>query len=117
MTHLGKKKSDLISQILARVTTTYGPKTEITATKFVMFGTGFKSQSPIHTFYQQGFNFVDIADWYWYQMADSHSNHKWQSKMLLCLMRHLLLNVWVLSPITSWQTFQTDLATDLIHFQ
>jgi len=115
--HLGKKKSDLVAQILTRVATSYGPKTDITATKFVMRGAGFNSQSSIHNFYKQHFNFVDIADRYWYQVAESHINHKWQSKMLLCFMRHLLLNVWVLSPFKTWQSFRADLAMDLLHFQ
>jgi hypothetical protein len=111
---LVKLKADIVSRILARVATIHGSTAELSATKSILTGTGMTNRSLIHTFYREGFNFVDLADKYWYQADEHHGNHKWRSKMLQNIMRHLLLNVWVLNPLKPWLEFRRNLANDLI---
>ena len=74
--------------------------------------------SPIHQFYGEYFNLVDLADSYWYKVEDSHKNYSWKmSKLLLGNMRFAMLNAWVMSnhvnKYEEWLTFRANLATEV----
>jgi hypothetical protein len=118
LTHcLGKKKSDYVAKIMSRVKTVHSSNSMIETSMKIIKSTGFIDPAPIHQFYHNWFNLVDIADKYWYQVADYHGNRKWKSKMLYSIMCHFTLNVWCLSiskhPML-WKDFRKTLSTELI---
>ena len=59
--------------------------------------------SPIHQFYGEYFNLVDLADSYWYKVQESHKNYSWKSKLLLGNMRFAMLNAWVMSSQVKYE--------------
>ena len=72
--------------------------------------------SPIHQFYGEYFNLVDLADTYLYKVQESHQNQSWRSKLLLGNMRFAILNAWVMAgqvKYEEWLTFRVNLATEV----
>ena len=59
----------------------------------------FPDPAPLHDFYKEWFNLIDIGNKKWYAVADHHPNHLWKSKMLFATMRHFMTNVWVLDSL------------------
>lgn len=113
----GKNKSDIINHIMARVTNVHRTDSTIGITKKIAKANAYDGQAHLHDFYRNCFNLIDKGDKLWYQVADSHANHKWKSKMLFCIMRHFMINVWVLMATHNyklWAMFRTSLACDLV---
>jgi hypothetical protein len=72
--------------------------------------------APIHVFYHNHFNLVDLADRYWYKVADSHGYWNWKTKFLFAIMKYFMINVWVISiqeEYQDWITFRKNLACNL----
>ena len=79
----------------------------------------FPDPSPLHNFYKSNFNFIDIADKYWYKVNDCHDNWKWRSKMLFAIMRMAVLNSWSLFcsvEFQKWKQYHKELVLELIQF-
>jgi len=77
----------------------------------------FKDIAPLHRFYKDWFNLVDLADTYWYQVQENHVNIRWKSKMLFAIMRFYTFNCWVwVSSVhfEMWKVFRTQLAKELV---
>lgn len=51
--------------------------------------------APIHDFYKEYFNLVDLADRRWYSVEEHHAHQKWERKMLLAMLRTATANAWV----------------------
>jgi hypothetical protein len=74
----------------------------------------------MHDFYRKWFNLIDLADGYWYGVADHHRNERWKSKMILAICKFFIINVWVLSTcheFKMWTRFRESLASDLAGFK
>ena len=75
--------------------------------------------APIHNFYREWFNLVDMTDKYWYDVQDHHRNEKWKSRMLFSILRYFIYNVWALSTsekFTLWKEFRAYLAKEMTQF-
>ena len=80
----------------------------------------FKDPAPLHDFYREWFNLIDLINRYWYEVSDKHKNGKWKSKMLFSILRFFLINVWVFSSkekFNFWKNFREELAKEMIKFE
>jgi hypothetical protein len=115
----GKNKSDLVSNILKRVASSHNVSPAIFIAKNILKTDGFDDPAPMHDFYRQWFNLIDLGDNKWYKTADHHGFHAWKSKMLFSTMCHFMCNVYTLvasKNYETWINFRADLAKDLVNF-
>ena len=80
----------------------------------------YKEPAPLHNFYFEKFNAVDIGDGYFYACDEKHPNHFWKSKMFMSIMRLGVLNVWILyseCEYMQWMDFRENLANFLSEYQ
>lgn len=78
------------------------------------------NEAPLHQYYKNTFNLVDLADRYWYKVADSHHNYSWKSKMLYALLRFAMINFWAYANKFTgerWTLFRLTLARTLMTYQ
>jgi hypothetical protein len=109
-----------VQNISNRIKTVHTRKSEIDSTVEFTKSTWFEDPAPIHNFYREWFNLIDLADGYWYEVEDHHRNERWKSKMILTICKYFIINVWVLSTcqeFSKWRNFRTSLASDLAGFQ
>ena len=116
---LVKGKQNIISKILHRVASEH--RNESTILKVLEYVTTkfHDDPAPLHNFYKSSFNWVDLADRYWYKVNDAHGNHRWKSKMLFAILRFAMVDVWAASTLDkpeNWITFRANLADEIVKF-
>jgi len=115
----GKKKVDYVTNVAARIKTVHCKKNELATVVSQLRNVILPDSAPLHTFYRDWFNLVDLTDGYWYAVEEHHKNNSWRSKMLFGIMRHFIFNVWVFSSTLEykpWIKWCSDLAEVLMNF-
>lgn len=75
--------------------------------------------APIHDFYRDHFNLIDLHDRYWYRAQDSHHNHSWKSKLLLGNMKIAMINAWVACELVHhkpYLDFRKHVAVEMLKY-
>ena len=101
---------------MKRVNSVHAQKSALIETQQLADSLFLPDPSPIHHFYGDYFNLVDLADIYWYKVQESHKNHSWRSKLLLGNMKFAMLNAWVMAgqvKYEEWLTFRAHLAAEV----
>ena len=62
--------------------------------------------APLHDFYREYFNLVDLADGHWYSVEEHHSHRRWECKMLLAILRSAVANTWVYAVNSSYESWK-----------
>jgi len=73
--------------------------------------------APLHEFYQDYFNLVDLVDRYWCEVEEHHHHKQGQTKMILAILRNAVINSWVYgnkSKFETWISWQNTLAEQLL---
>jgi hypothetical protein len=113
----GKKKEQHINNILKRVSSVHSHATELATLQKQLTTLFFSDPAPLHVLYGDLFNFIDLADRYWYKVDEAHSCHFWKAKLLFGILRIASLNCWVFGVQTKyedWLDFRKILAAVLI---
>ncbi len=114
---LGKKKADYVEHIWARVSTLYQNKNTVEAIKQHLQMVRIGDPAPLHSFYRDWFNLVDLADRLWYAVEENHGTWSWKFKAALSIMKYFMINVWSRSILEEWQDwkdFRANLAVQLV---
>lgn len=101
----GKKKRDIIDNILQRSTTVNKQLSDVEAMVKKFEANPPSEKAPMNDFYRLWFNLVDLSDRRWYSVEECHKNYKWQSKMLYALLRYGIMNCWVMASGRHYQEF------------
>jgi len=112
-----KKKADYVDKILRRIEIVHQDQTLLQKVQQYVESCYLQDPAPLHKFYREWFNLVDLTDRYWYDVQEAHQNTRWKSKMLFGIMRMFVINSWTLSVFdtyTPWLDFQNHLAKELI---
>ena len=75
--------------------------------------------APLHDFYREHFNLIDLADRYWYSIRDSHHNIHWESQLFFGTLCFAIINCWSLKIQThfeEWKVFRINMAKDLLTY-
>lgn len=83
-------KPDLIARVLAWQNI---PENEVRKTLQDFKESATKGESPIHVFYRDHFNPVDLADGYYYSTCGAHHFKNWRPKFVMVLFLLGLVNV------------------------
>lgn len=70
-----------------------------------------------HDVYRSFFNVIDLADGYWYAVADHHPIQQWEAKLLYVILKYVVMNVWVhhqTHKVVTWMDARRQLAADLM---
>ena len=108
-----------MTNILERVNTLHKKGSELTELIKYVDIKWLSDPAPAQDFYGTFFNFVDLADRYWYQVEDHHHNQHWKCKMLLSILRYAIVNTWVYatnSNYMNWKDFRKTLAKAMIKY-
>jgi hypothetical protein len=76
----------------------------------------FADPAPLHNFYKEWFNLVDLTDRLWYAVEENHGNWRWRSKLFFGIMKYFIISVWsrfVAYEWKEWIDFRFDLADQL----
>lgn len=116
MNNIGKKKDSYIQNILNRVNTVHKNAAELEFVLKRISSEWHSDPAPIHEFYRERFNLVDILDRYGAEVEEHHGNQNWKSKMLLTIMHFFTFNSWVcyaLQKYEMWTQYRANLASKL----
>lgn len=91
----GKKKEDFVNKIAKRSATFHEHAQLIDILLQSIKMDYLTDPAPLHDFYKEHFNLVDLADRRWYSVEEHHQHHKWQSKVILSMLRTAVMNSWV----------------------
>jgi hypothetical protein len=113
---IGKRKVDYIESINKRIKTVHGNQSALIQLMTEIDHSYNDDPAPLHQFYREWFNLVDITNTYWYKVWDRHANQKWKSKLLFAIMKYFIINVWTWTSTVnykSWKKFRASLALEL----
>ena len=112
------RKEDIITNILTRVSVIHRQLSEIDEISRNLKTRWFRGEGPLHTFYAEHFNWVDLADRYWNTVEDHHHYNDWKFKYLMLLLRFGVYDAMVLSGHIhgeTWKNFRVTAAMQLIN--
>jgi len=73
--------------------------------------------TPLHEFYWDYFNLIDLVDRYWYKVEEHHHHKQWQTEMILAILHKAVINSWVYgnkSKFETWMSWYNTLAEQLL---
>jgi hypothetical protein len=91
----GKKKEQYVQNIFLRSETLHMRAGQVESLLQAVKSEFLPDPAPLHDFYRDYFNLVDLADRRWYSVEEHHKHHRWQSKMILSILRIATANTWV----------------------
>lgn len=91
----GRTKVDTIQNILRRSNSLHQNADEVEKLIKSVETHWNSNSSPVHEFYREWFNLVDLSDRRWYSVEEHHSIHHWETKMLFAILRNATINSWV----------------------
>ena len=101
----GGNKQNLVQHLLDRVVVVHKKFSEVQEVEHTLQASPFIDPAPIHDFYLQHFNLVDMADKEW-QTTEEHHHHKhWEFKLLVTSLRFATLNSSSVAKKNKWWTF------------
>ena len=94
LTLTGGNKDELQGRIISRTKLVHAPQSTMIGLLNLLKKDGFYVQSPLHKSYRTNFNYVDIADRFWYQVALPRRITDWKAKMVFSVLKLYMINVW-----------------------
>jgi hypothetical protein len=91
----GGKKDQFVDNIFQRSETLHQHSGEVERLQHYIKTKFLPDGAPLHDFYKEYFNLVDLADRRWYSVEEHHSHQKWKCKMLLAMLCTAAANSWV----------------------
>ena len=88
----GKRKVDYVESISKHVKTIHSNQSALKQLMIDIDKTYNDDPAPLHTFYREWFNLVDITNKYWYKVWERHANQKWKSEFLFTIMKYFIIN-------------------------
>lgn len=114
---MGKAKASYVANIMKCSETLHGDMSKVLALQRSFQNTSLADPAPIHEFYRDNFNLVDLADRHWYSVEDRHHHHQWKTKMILAILCDAIMNLWVYASkmeYHSWLPWRITLAKTLM---
>ena len=82
----------MVQHLLDRVVVVHKKFSEVQEVENTLKASPFIDQAPIHDFYLQHFNWVDMADKEWQTTEENHHHQHWEFKLLVTALRFATLN-------------------------
>ena len=101
----GGNKQNLVQHLLDRVVVVHKKFSEVQEVEHTLQASPFIDPAPIHDFYLQHFNWVDMADKEWQTTEENHHHQHWEFKLLVTALRFATLNSSSVAKINKWWTF------------
>jgi hypothetical protein len=92
-------------------------KTELDRVMTLIESHFLAENSICHDTYCSFFNVIDLADKYWYEVAESHPNSQWTAKFLYAILKFLVIDVWVhyqQLEVVMWKSIRQKISEYLI---
>lgn len=102
---VANRKSDYIDSILERVAVVHRHFSEVEKTCHLLRTHWIKGNGPLHDFYGEHFNLVDLVDRAWNSVEEHHHYRDWKCKYLRFLLRFAVYNAMVHSQQNRGQTW------------
>lgn len=81
---------------MKRVQSHYSDRLALDQVKHYSKNCYFKGNGPLNQTYRNLFSLVDVADGYWYAVAETHKINHWSGKFILSIMKFFINNLWCL---------------------
>eukprot|EP01105_Mastigella_eilhardi_P026312 TRINITY_DN7520_c0_g1_i2.p1 TRINITY_DN7520_c0_g1~~TRINITY_DN7520_c0_g1_i2.p1 ORF type:complete len:153 (-),score=33.93 TRINITY_DN7520_c0_g1_i2:25-426(-) len=117
--HQGKKKATFVENVLQRVRVQHRGAAQLAETVRLLRDFYLVEPAPLHDFYKDYFNLVDLVDRRWNAVEHHHAIFNWKTKMTLILLRLGVYNAWAMMSAATgieWLQFRETLAAQLVAF-
>jgi hypothetical protein len=114
---VGKAKAGYVHNIVQRSDTLHKDSDLVESLQRSLHDQYMADPAPLHDFYKDNFNFVDLADRRWYSVEEHHQHQRWQTKMILAILRTAVSNTWVYATkfeYQPWLSWRTALSLELL---
>jgi len=116
----GKKKANFVEIIAQRSATVHQHASKVERLQSTLKTRNLPDPAPLHNFYREYFNLVDLADRRWYTVEEHHKHQRWQTKMALAILRDATMNAWVYAinlEYADWLSWRETLSLELMSLQ
>lgn len=113
----GKRKEGFVDNIFQRSESVHHHSHQVDAIYRSISSNFIKDPAPLHNFYKEWFNLVDLADKRWYSVEETHAHQRWETKMIIAILRLAVLDCWVYvtkSRYQKWKSWRISLLKELI---
>lgn len=113
----GKKKEGFVNNIATRSETFHQHVHQVDRLQQSLKTDFLADPAPLHDFYKDHFNLVDLADRRWYSVEECHQHHKWQTKVIISMLRTAVMNSWVYASkikYAMWLSWREQLFQQLL---
>lgn len=113
----GGRKAQFVENIFQRSETLHKRSGDVEKLQDYIHTKFLPDEAPIHDFYKEYFNLVDLADCRWYSVEEHHAHQKWECKMALAMLHTAAANSWVYVTKLEhqkWLPWRTELSKKLM---
>jgi len=113
----GKAKKDYVENILKCSNTMNHNLNIVKAVQKSLSTTNLADPTPMHVFYRDYFNLIDLINRHWYAVEEHHYHQNWKTKVILAILHNATINAWAYATkldYLEWPAWRTALVQKLL---